>query len=180
MEHLTHHNMTMLTSLSFLLIILLANNAVGFSSFTPCYGVGVRRRKSLIVTKAADNDKNPSEDLSTLDMDILRQRMDHQQNQYAELIMEQSRYNEQEKNLPESVHIILFHPDTPNQNVHTLEIPKGSGNNMILAFEDGGDCGMFARMLRELEFVDPSVSVFNRIYEQSFPSYNTTDTSYAK
>ena len=94
----------------------------------------------------------------SLDMNILQQRMDRQQNQYAKLIMEQSRYIKQEANLPESVHIILFNPDTPNQNVHTLEIPKGSGNNMILAFEDGADCGMFAQSLRELEFVDPSVS----------------------
>jgi hypothetical protein len=109
--------------------------------------------------KAAEDD-NKSDDVS-LDMNILQQRMDHQQNQYAELIMEQSKYTEQEKNLPESVHIILFFPDTPNQNVHTLEIPKGSGNNMILAFEDEGDCGMFARMLREMEFVDPSVSLSN-------------------
>ena len=109
---------------------------------------------------SADDDNNPSNEESlSLDMNILRQRMDHQQNQYAKLIMEQSRYIEQETNLPESVHIILFNPETPNQNIHTLEIPKGSGNNMILAFEDGADCGMFAQNLRELEFVDPSVSV---------------------
>jgi len=30
---------------------------------------------------------------------------------------------------------------------------------MILAFEDGTGCDMFAQNLRELEFVDPSVSV---------------------
>ena len=92
-------------------------------------------------------------------MNILQQRMDNQQNQYAKLIMEQAKYIEQEESVPESVHIILFHPDTPEQNVHTIEMPKGSGNNLILAFEDGADCGMFARNLREMEFVDPSVSV---------------------
>jgi hypothetical protein len=145
----------MLTSPLFLIILLITDSVAGFSS---C-GYTRRRRKSCIVTKAAD-DKNPPEDyLSTVDMNILRQRMDRQQNQYAELIMEQSRYIDQEKNLPDSVHIILFNPDTPNQNVHTLEVPKGSGNNMILAFEDGGDCGVFAQLLREMEFVDPSVSV---------------------
>eukprot|EP00985_Skeletonema_marinoi_P029630 scaffold28410_cov80-Skeletonema_marinoi.AAC.1 len=139
----------------------------GFSCSTANNSVGAGRRsnKSFIVKASSadddlDDDNNPSNEESlSLDMNILRQRMDHQQNQYAKLIMEQSRYIEQETNLPESVHIILFNPETPNQNIHTLEIPKGSGNNMILAFEDGADCGMFAQNLRELEFVEPSVSV---------------------
>lgn len=70
--------------------------------------------------------------------------------------MEQSKYTDGERAVPESVHIILFHPDTPKQHVHTIEFPKNSGNNLILAFESGGDCVNFARMLRDLEFADPS------------------------
>ncbi|KAK1736833.1 hypothetical protein QTG54_012278 [Skeletonema marinoi] len=157
-----------LTVLSIILILSNDNDVVsGFScsTATRCrynnsVGAGRRSNKSFIVkASSADDDNNPSNEESlSLDMNILRQRMDHQQNQYAKLIMEQSRYIEQETNLPESVHIILFNPETPNQNIHTLEIPKGSGNDMILAFEDGADCGMFAQNLRELEFVDPSPS----------------------
>ena len=98
-----------------------------------------------------------SED-SSLDMELLQKRMDQLQNQYAKLLMEQSKYTEEERNIPESVHIILFHPDTPKQHVHTIEIPTGSGNNLILAFEVSDDCNMFAQMLKEMEFVEPSVS----------------------
>ena len=152
--------------------ILLAGNAVGFScspAIITCYrnrngDIAVRRRKPTTHASSEDdnninNNRSNNQDPMSLDMNILQQRMNRQQNQYAKLIMEQSRYMEQETNLPESVHIILFNPDTPNQNIHTLEIPKGSGNNMILAFEDGADCGLFAQNLRELEFKDPSVSV---------------------
>ena len=146
--------------------ILLTDYAVGFSCCSSLAITARKRRKSTLPLQASEDDNdnindrsNENEDSISLDMNILQQRMDRQQNQYAKLIMEQSRYIEQETNFPESVHIILFNPDTPNQNVHTLEIPKGSGNNMILAFEDGADCGLFAQSLRELEFVDPSVSV---------------------
>mmetsp|Transcript_15187 Transcript_15187/g.21560 ORF Transcript_15187/g.21560 Transcript_15187/m.21560 type:complete len:229 (-) Transcript_15187:1263-1949(-) len=159
-----------LASLPYLIILLLqaADNVIGFCySATKCYknnnnnlGADRRSKSSSFVLNASPNDDNSppnnNEDSSSLDMNLLRQRMDHQQNQYAKLITEQSKYIQQTSPLPESVHIILFNPDTPNQNVHTLEIPKGSGNNMILAFEDGADCGMFAQNLRELEFVDPS------------------------
>mmetsp|Transcript_16204 Transcript_16204/g.33912 ORF Transcript_16204/g.33912 Transcript_16204/m.33912 type:complete len:230 (+) Transcript_16204:91-780(+) len=111
-----------------------------------------------------------SEDLN---MDILRRRMEQQDTQYARLLMEQTKYfgsdggddlNEEiinqllkeKRRIPESVHIILFQPDTPQQHVHTIEFPKDSGNNIILAFEDGADCRKFALQLRELEFLDPA------------------------
>lgn len=92
--------------------------------------------------------------------------MERQDNQYANLLLEQFKYadtddnenNNDEKSaaVPESVHIIFFHPDTPQQHVHTIEYPKGSGNNLILAFESGVDCVNFARNLQDLEFVDPT------------------------
>ncbi|KAL7467142.1 hypothetical protein ACHAXS_007403, partial [Conticribra weissflogii] len=106
-------------------------------------------------------------------MDILRRRMEQQNSQYARLLMEQSKYFgsdacddlkgeiintlwKEKRRIPESVHIILFQPDTPQQHVHTIEFPKGSGNNIILAFEDGVDCKNFAIQLRELGFLDPA------------------------
>lgn len=94
------------------------------------------------------------------DMDSLRKRMERQENQYVKLVEEQSKYTSQEFPLPEYVHIILFLPDTPQQHVHTIEIPKGSGNNVLLVFEKGEDCDLFADMLKDLEFVNPCVSNF--------------------
>ena len=96
-------------------------------------------------------------------MDDLRSRMERQENQYARLLMEQSQYVEKEREIPESVHIILFLPNTPKQHIHTIEFPKGSGTNLILAFESGSNCVLFANLLRDLEFVDPSVSYLGHI-----------------
>ena len=91
-------------------------------------------------------------------MDDLRRRIQRQENQYIRLHKQQSRYVEGELVLPESVHLILFSPDTPQQTVHTIESPPNSGNNFILAFESGADCMAFASALQDLEFVNPRVS----------------------
>jgi len=98
------------------------------------------------------------------DMEILRKRIERLQTQYARLFIEQSKYNfalddDEKIPLPESVFIILFLPDTPRQHVHTIEFPKGSENNILLAFEDEDQCHLFADVLvRDLGFKDPCVS----------------------
>lgn len=121
-----------------------------------------RQHRRIILPASMSN----GDDSSSLNMDDLRKRMQRQENQYAALLMEQVNYaiededDEKRRMVPESVHIILFHPDTPQQHVHTIEFPKSSGNNIILAFESGADCVKFARMLQDLEFADPSVSAF--------------------
>ncbi|KAL3774872.1 hypothetical protein ACHAWO_001187 [Cyclotella atomus] len=98
------------------------------------------------------------------DMDILRKRIMRQETQYTRLLLEQSKYNPEDDTdpaedklpLPESVFIILFQPETPEQHVHTIEFPKGSGNNILLAFEDENECNAFADMLvRDMGFKDP-------------------------
>jgi hypothetical protein len=61
---------------------------------------------------------------------------------------------------PDDVHIILFNPDTPNEGVHTIEYPKGSGKNIILAFESKKECVKFSNLLREQHFFDPKVFYF--------------------
>mmetsp|Transcript_25539 Transcript_25539/g.52247 ORF Transcript_25539/g.52247 Transcript_25539/m.52247 type:complete len:237 (-) Transcript_25539:616-1326(-) len=48
---------------------------------------------------------------------------------------------------PERVHIILFNPGTNQEGVHTVEFPKGSGNNVILAFESKDECEKFSENL---------------------------------
>ena len=92
---------------------------------------------------------------SSLDMDALQQRINRQNGQYSRLLVEQLKYSSEERKVPESVHIILFQPGTDQQHVHTIEMPIGSGNNLILAFESGADCVSFARDLQDLEFGQP-------------------------
>lgn len=57
---------------------------------------------------------------------------------------------------PEDVHIILFNPDTDREGVHTIEFPKDSGHNMILAFESRQECEQFSLSLKEQQFYDPT------------------------
>jgi len=56
---------------------------------------------------------------------------------------------------PEEVHIILFNPNTDREGVHTIEFPKDSGNNIILAFESRMECEKFSMNLKEQHFYDP-------------------------
>lgn len=56
---------------------------------------------------------------------------------------------------PEIVHVILFNPNTEREGVHTLEFPKGSGNNIILAFACKQECQHFSQSLRDQNFFDP-------------------------
>ena len=85
---------------------------------------------SISINDDNDNDDTPA---SSIDMSSLRNRIQKQDNQYTNLLLEQSKYTDEERIIPDSVHIILFHPDTPKQHVHTIEYPVGSGENMILA-----------------------------------------------
>ena len=50
---------------------------------------------------------------------------------------------------PESVNVILFNPQTKQEGMHTIEFPKGSGNNIVLAFESRSECDRFAEQLAE-------------------------------
>lgn len=59
---------------------------------------------------------------------------------------------------PEQVHVILFNPHSHDEGMHTIEYPKGSGNNVILAFEDVQDCNVFSDNLKAQQFHDPTVS----------------------
>ena len=60
---------------------------------------------------------------------------------------------------PDEVHIILFNPNTEREGVHTIEFPKDSGNNIILAFECRVECEQFSMKLRDQHFFDPVVSL---------------------
>lgn len=58
---------------------------------------------------------------------------------------------------PGTVHIVSFQPGTENQGIHSIEYPKNSGNNVILAFESKAACDKFADDLRAQHFFDPTV-----------------------
>ena len=58
---------------------------------------------------------------------------------------------------PETAHVILFHPGTEQQGAHTIEFPKGSGNNVMLAFESSAACHKFAQLLKQQHFLEPTV-----------------------
>lgn len=47
----------------------------------------------------------------------------------------------------EHVHIILFNQGLQTESIHTIEFPKCSGSNIILAFESFKDCQHFANNL---------------------------------
>ena len=118
-----------------------------------------RIRNSNIHLASTSDDDSDTSSASSLDMSSLRKRIQKQDNQYTNLLLEQSKYTDEERIVPDSVHIILFHPNTPKQHVHTIEYPVGSGENMILAFESQTDSIRFARTLQQdLDFAEPSVS----------------------
>ena len=134
-----------------------------------------RRRIPPLATFAMrnDDDGSPPPPSSNDDDDDamahLRERARWQEGQYAELFSAERRRRSGEEGEerpsppPESVHLILFHPETPDerrQSVHTIEYPMGSGDNWILAFENGDDCVSFANELRRdnLDYADPNVS----------------------
>ena len=75
---------------------------------------------------------------------------------------------------PKDVHIILFYPESEDEGVHTIEFPKGSGNNVILGFEDLKECMEFSRLLEQEEknlFVEPEP---RQIHLKSLEAYCAT------
>lgn len=62
---------------------------------------------------------------------------------------------------PQNVNIVLFYPETEHEGVHTIEFPKGSGDNILLAFEDRTECLNFALVLKDQKFFDPTPREIN-------------------
>jgi hypothetical protein len=70
---------------------------------------------------------------------------------------------------PTKAHIVLFNPGTDREGVHTIEFPKGSGNNLILAFESRIECEQFSDLLKDQNFFDPSVSTMSDLFSNRLP-----------
>lgn len=130
-----------MNSVAQLLLALFAS----VNAFSPLFGVN----KNQLQTRrfVVGNDK--------FDMEELRERIIKESNPYQNLF----KTKEWEKRpKPDKVSIIFFQPDTPEEGIHTVEFPKGSSSNIILAFESMKDCGGFAALLLSQGFFDPTVS----------------------
>ena len=129
------------------------------AKFRPCDRTTVPGRLCSGLSNNADDDEDENES-SSFDMEDLRRRMEMQ------------RRNDDGDSAPqedddalglsfsdgvENVYIIVYNPDSEDQGVHTLEVPKGSGINFILAFESELECLGFGASLREQGFFDPKV-----------------------
>ena len=110
-------------------------------------------RRGLFAEPGSEEDK--------FDMEELNQRIEDASNQYEKLFLTKE-WERRPK--PADVHIVLFKPDTDDEGVHTIEYPKGSGRNVILAFESAKECATFVSILKLQRFFDPSVSVVIIIY----------------
>jgi hypothetical protein len=118
---------------------------VSVNAFTPLFGVDKNRLKVHRFVVGSDK----------FDMEELRERIIKESNPYQNLF----KTKEWEKRpKPEKVNIIFFQPDTPEEGIHTVEFPKGSASNIILAFESMKDCGGFAANLLSQGFFHPTVS----------------------
>jgi len=109
-------------------------------------------RKVFTIRKAVKNnveDHNFFDD--SFDMEHLHQRISQQVTSYSELF-DTNRLIEIE---PSCVHIIVFNPDTRDEGVHTIEFPKGSGHNVVLAFESKYKCETFIAILKNQNFFEP-------------------------
>lgn len=65
---------------------------------------------------------------------------------------------------PTKAHIVLFNPGTDREGVHTIEFPKGSGHNLILAFESRTECEQFSTLLKDQKFFEPCVSTLCNLF----------------
>ena len=121
------------------------------SAFLPAL---VRRRESLAVRTW--NVRLAASEDSSFNMDELRKRIAAEtSNAYADMFENYStniKQRHEPQRRPESVFIIAF-----QQGIHSIEYPKGSGNNVVLAFERKDACDKFARDLRAQHFFDPVV-----------------------
>ena len=139
-----------------------------------CKGKGTSRRLSLHTyvghlyssnsnNSDYDGDNDTDDEPSTsssfdeeLDMDLLRDRLDQsKEDSYARLFRTQEWENRPK---PHQAHVIIFKQDTPDEGVHSIEYPLGSGQNYILAFESLGECTNFVSALQDMDFFAPKVS----------------------
>ncbi len=138
-------------------ILLLSFSSV--TAFAPVHRE-TNPRQSTITLQLSPSE----EDYFSLDMKELRQRIDQEYGSYIPIEGPSNRLQlgKRPNQNPDKVHVVIFQPETINQGAHTIEYPKGSGNNVVLAFESIDACRNFAASLAQQNFVDPTVRPRNR------------------
>jgi Protein of unknown function (DUF3110). len=104
-------------------------------------------RLTIFSSAGTDGDGDDDNDIS----DFLDEQINSNPPQLRDLFP----FNVDNDVKPDNVHIILFNPNTDREGVHTLEFPKGSGTNIILAFECEEECQQFSDALRDQKFYNP-------------------------
>ena len=157
-------NLAVLASLALLLIGAPAPLATAFSSppalLSRFQVLGKNKSHSIqsFSKKGFSSDKDDMDESSLFDMDELRARMDQQMNQYYDLLLNEHAHEVR----PDYVYIVVFNPDNEaEQGVHTIEFPKGSKQNILLAFESDDECIEFAEMLKNMQFYNPNPQMAN-------------------
>lgn len=69
---------------------------------------------------------------------------------------------------PNDVYVILFNPGTEKEGVHTVEYPRGSGNNVIMAFELKAECQKFSNVLEDQQFYEPFAQEVNLDFLETY------------
>lgn len=133
--------------------VIIATSLAGANAFAPQIAKSTYRHTQLYSAIDKNNDGG-DEELGFFDEEEYRQIA--REREAFQFI-----FDVDEDSKPDDVYIILFNPETPNEGVHTLEFPKGSGNNMILAFESKAECEEFSEMLKEQQFFDPVTQEMN-------------------
>jgi Protein of unknown function (DUF3110) len=111
-------------------------------------------RRQLSFVRTGSVRRFGASEQDSFNMEELRKRIAAEtSNAYADMFENYStNIIKQRPHKPESVFIIAF-----QRGIHSVEYPKGSGNNVVLAFESKEACDKFAKDLRAQHFFDPMV-----------------------
>lgn len=144
-----------ITCFSCLLSASLVVNPTEAFVIAPSTGLTVHHHHRSNVVLLHESKKSDS-----FDMDELKHRIAAEKsNPFADLFASAAATDDN-NNIPvinkskeEFVHYISF----AGKGIHSIEYPKGSGNNVVLAFESAKSCQKFADTLRAQHFFDPTV-----------------------
>ena len=106
------------------------------------------------------------ESTDSFNMDELRKRISSASNPFSDMVGDMIsstnvKVPKEKRKEPKSaglVFIVGFEQVGDQHGIHSIEYPKGLGNNVVLAFESKQACDKFADSLRALHFFDLQVS----------------------
>lgn len=72
-----------------------------------------------------------------------------QEDKFLQLAMQYEEAMSSPMRRPEVVYVIMYNPGTEQEGIHTMEFPRGSQTDLLLAFESIEDCVGFSNLLRQ-------------------------------